>query len=124
MKNKILLSIFIIAQIPSLFFGTTQRMNLALFTVRSTRLDFVALYYTNAISFLILAYCLHYKKGIDYRITKFILIITTLDFIHLLLFAKQGYGMAKIGIALLVYSISEWRTLLTYLKKIIPKWRI
>lgn len=109
MKNKILFSIFILAQIPSLFFGTTQRMNLALFAVRSTRLDFVALYYTNAISFLILAYCLHYKNGIDCRVTKFILIITSLDFIHLLLFAKQGYGMAKMGIALFIYLISEWK---------------
>ena len=123
MKNKILFSIFFIAQIPSLFFGTTDRMNLSLIVTRSTRLDFVALYYANAISFLIMAYCLHYKKGISQRITKLILIITSLDFIHLLLFAKQGYGMSKIGIALLIYIFAEWRTISSYIKNTLTEWR-
>jgi hypothetical protein len=123
MKNKILFSVFLISQIPSLFFGTTDRMNLSLITIRSTRLDFVALYYANAISFLIMAYCLHYKRGIDNRITKFILIVTSLDFIHLLLFAKQGFGTSKIGLTLLIYMFAEWRTISLYIKNTLSKWQ-
>lgn len=124
MKNKILFSVFLISQVPSLFFSdTTDRMNLSLITIRSTRLDFVALYYGNAISFLIMAYCLHYKRGIDHRITKFILIVTCLDFLHLLVFAKQGFGMSKIGLAILIYVFAEWRTISLYIKNTIVKWQ-
>jgi len=123
MKNKLLFLTFVIAYIPSYFFGTVERMNLALITIRSTRLDFVALYYTTAINFLILAYCLHYREGINSKVTKFILIITSLDFIHLFLFAKQGYGMSKIGIALIIYLILEWKSIIKYLKKTLKKWQ-
>jgi hypothetical protein len=125
MKNKLLLFTFVISYLPTIFFSnTSQRINLALITIKSTRLDFAALFYTTAINFFILAYCLHFKKGIDRRVTKFILIITSLDFIHLLLFAKQGYGVAKIGIAFLIYLILEWKTTITYIKKTLTKWRI
>lgn len=116
MKNALLLSIFVIAQVPSLFFGTTERMNLALFITRSTRLDFFAYYYAVGINFLILAYCLHFNKGISKKITRFILIVMCLDFLHLLLFAKQGYGMSKIGLAIIIYFIYEFKTRL-YNKK-------
>jgi len=121
MKNKLLFITVVIAYIPSYFFGTVERMNLALITIRSTRLDFVALYYTTAINFLILAYCLHYRDGISPKVTKFILIITSLDFIHLFLFAKQGYGISKIGIALIIYLLLEWKSIITYLKKPLTK---
>jgi hypothetical protein len=87
----------------------TYRLNLALFVERSTRVDFFAMYYVNAISFLILAYCIHFNKGIDKRISKLILLITILDLIHLMFLAKQGYGMAKTGIAMaiLVYEFRQ-----------------
>ena len=111
-KNIVLLSTFIIGQIPTLFFGTVKRFNLALFVERSTRLDFFALYYANAINFLILAYCLHYSKNISKKATRFILIITSLDMIHLIGFAKQGYGMSKIGIALIIYFSYEYKNYL------------
>ncbi len=111
-KNIVLLSTFIIGQIPTLFFGTVKRFNLALFVERSTRLDFFALYYANAINFLILAYCLHYSKNISKKVTRFILIITSLDMIHLVGFAKQGYGMSKIGIALMIYFSYEYKNYL------------
>ena len=111
-KNIVLLSTFIIGQIPTLFFSTVKRFNLALFVERSTRLDFFALYYANAINFLILAYCLHYSKNISKKVTRFILIITSLDMIHLIGFAKQGYGMSKIGIALIIYFSYEYRNYL------------
>jgi len=122
-KNVLLLSTFVIGQIPSLFFGTVKRWNLALFVERSTRLDFFAMYYANAINFLILAYCLHYSRQISKKATRFILIVTSLDIIHLIFFAKQGYGMSKIGIAIIIYIILTYdikqlvKELIKYIKE-------
>jgi len=118
MKNILLLAIYVIAQVPSLFFGTTERMNLSLFVTRSTRLDFFTYYYAVGINFLILAYCLHFNKGVSKKVTLFILIIMALDFVHLLLFAKQGYGMSKIGLAILIYSIYQRESINRYIKRL------
>lgn len=106
-KNGLLLSCFFIGQLPTLFFGTARRMNLSIFVERSTRLDFAAMYYGNAVSFLILTYLLSYPKGVDKRIARFVLIVCYLDFLHLLLFAKQGFGMSKIAIGILIYYVYE-----------------
>lgn len=108
-KNKLLLSTYIISQIPSLFFDSKFRLNLSILVERSTRIDFFAMYYANAVNFLIMAYCLHYNKEISKTVTMFILAITSLDMIHLMLFAKQGFGMAKIGLAILILGVYEWR---------------
>lgn len=122
-KNILLLSTFVISQIPSLFFGTINRLNLALVVERSTRLDFFAMYYANAINFLILAYCLHYNSRISKKVTLFMLIVTTLDMIHLIFFAMQGYGMSKIGIAIIIYIIITYdikqliKQLIKYIKE-------
>ena len=117
-KNKILLSTYVISMLPSLFYGTSTRMWLSIFHGRpkTTRLDFVVLYYTIAVNFLILAYCLHYNKGISKKITKLILIIAVLDFIHLFFFAKQGFGIAKIGLALSIYFYNDVKN---YVKRLI-----
>ncbi len=112
------MSIFVIAQIPSMFFGTTERMNLSLFVTRSTRLDFFTYYYAVGINFLIMAYCLHYNKGISKKVTRFILIVMNLDFIHLLFFAKQRYGMSKIGLAIAIFLIYEFQNRLFNVKKV------
>lgn len=104
-KNIILFSVFLIGQIPTIFFGTAKRMNLAFFVERSTRLDFWTMYYANAFSFLILAHLIKYPKGVDKRIARFILIVCYLDIIHLVFFAKQGFGMAKIGAAIALFYI-------------------
>ena len=117
MKNILLLSIVVIAQVPTLFFGTVKRWNLALFVERSTRLDFFMYYYAVGINFLILAYCLHFNKGVSKKVTRFILIVMSLDFVHLLLFAKQGYGMSKIGIAILIFFIYEYKKRIFNYKK-------
>ena len=106
-KNTLLLSTFIIGQIPVIFFGSAKRLNLSFFVERSTRIDFVAMYYANAVSFLILSYLLTYPKGVDRRISRFILIICYFDFLHLLLFASQKFGMAKIAMAIVVYYLWE-----------------
>ena len=102
-KNGLLLSTFLIGQLPVLSFGSAKRLNLSFFVERSTRIDFVAMYYANAITFLILTSLLAYPKGVDRRIARFILIVCYLDFLHLLLFAKQGFGMSKIAIAIVFY---------------------
>ena len=106
-KNTLLFSCFLIGQIPVIFFGMNERLNLGLFVERSTRIDFFMLYYANAISFLILAGIIHYPKGINRRISRFILIICYLDLLHLLLFAKQGFGMTKIGVAIVIFFMYE-----------------
>jgi len=106
-KNSILLSTFFIGQLPTLFFGSVKRFNLSFFVERSTRIDFFAMYYTNAVAFLILTYLLAYPKGVDKRIARFILIVCYLDFLHLLLFAKQGFGMSKIFFAIIIYYLYE-----------------
>lgn len=99
-KNHLLLSTYIISVLPKIFFDSEKRLNLGIFIERSTRIDFFVMYYTIAINFLIMAYCLHYPRGIDKRFSRLILIITILDFLHLLLFAKQGFGVVKIGLAM------------------------
>jgi len=113
-KNGLLLSCFALGQLPVLFFGTAKRMNLSVFVERSTRLDFAVMYYANAISFLILSYLLVYPKGVDKRFARFVLIVCYLDFLHLFLFASQGFGMTKLAFGILIYFILE----------ILKKWRL
>lgn len=111
-KNKLLFLALFIGNIPRTFFDLDTRFNLSLFIERSTRIDFFIMYYVNAINFMILAYCLHYHTGINKNVTKFILIMTILDFLHLLLFAMKGYGLAKIGIAFIIYwSLNHYQIL-------------
>lgn len=123
-KNKILLSTIFLGQIPSLFFGSKFRLTLSLFHERTARIDFFTMYYVNAISFMILAYCIHFNTGIDKKISKLIFIITILDFLHLLLIAKKGFGMAKVGIAM-TFILYEYRfQLINFIKNQLKKWRI
>lgn len=112
--NKLLLSTFFLSQIPTLFFGSTKRLNLSLLVERSTRIDFFAMYYVNCINFIILSLCLYYKEKIDKRVSLFILLMCFLDFIHLFLFAKQGFGMSKVIIAFLLFILIRY----AYNKKI------
>ena len=102
-KNAILFSSFLIGQIPVLFFGMSERLNLSILVERSTRIDFFTMYYANSIGFVILSYMVAYPKGVDARVARFILIVCYLDFLHLLLFAKQGFGMSKVGFAMAIY---------------------
>ena len=86
-----------------MFFGTKHEVDISFFSNRVARLDFAVLYYSIAINFLILSYCLHYPKGLDKRVTRLILIVTSLDLVHLIVYAKQGFGVVKIGIAILIF---------------------
>lgn len=106
-KNGLILSTYIISMLPTIFYGSNKKLNLGLFVEVSTRIDFFVYYYCISVSFIIYAYCLHFPKGIDKRVTKLILIITILDIMHLTLFAMQGFGISKIGIAFLILVLLE-----------------
>lgn len=125
LKNVLLLTTYLLGHLPSMFYGMVNRYDLSLFVARSergTRIDFIALYYSWSITFLILAFLLLYPKGLDKRIVKFIFIVAVLDFLHLALFAMQGFGMAKFGIAMIFIFAPEIlyliRSLTRYLKKL------
>lgn len=123
-KNALLISTFFIGKIPSLFFGMSERLNLSFFVERSTRLDFFAMYYVNAVSFLILAYCIRFNRGIHKWVSSLILTITALDLLHLMFFAKQGFGSAKIGIALLIVAYSNRLLIINRMKSLLKKWQM
>lgn len=107
-KNSLLISTYVISMIPKLFYGSTERLNLGLIVERSTRIDFFFMYYGIHINFLILAYCLHFLNRIDKRVSKFILIISILDLLHLSLLSMQGFELAKIGIAVTLLIVHEY----------------
>lgn len=104
-KNIALLSTYIISILPKLF--GSEKVYVSLFNDRMSRFDNTVSYYANTISFLILAYCLHYPKGLDKRVTRLILTICSLDLIHLITFAKQGYGVEKVGFAILIVVVYD-----------------
>lgn len=112
-KNTLLLSCFALGQLPALFFGSVKRWNLSIFVERSTRIDFFTMYYGNAISFIILAYLLNYPKGMNKSLVRFVLIVCYLDFLHLFLFASQGFGMTKLALGVIILFIYE----------VIKKWK-
>lgn len=105
LKNALLLSTFVFSQLHTVFWGVDLRVNWYLFTDAdySRRIDFAVMYYTIAIDFLILAYCVHYPKGIDRRVSRFILTVTLLDMVHLIANGKQHFGFSKIGVAIVIY---------------------
>lgn len=109
LKSIALFFTVVISQLPSLFYGTQERINLSLFVERSTRLDFFAMYYGNALNFLILSYCLYKPEGVDRRVRKIIFIVTLIDLLHLVFFASQKFGVSKIAIAVFIYVIIEFK---------------
>lgn len=98
-KNHLLVSTYVLSLIPKAFFDNDNVYQLGIFKGWETTLDWHATFYTAIIGFVIMAYCLHYPKGIDRRVTRMILVLTILDFIHLVLFAMQGMGLLKILLA-------------------------
>lgn len=106
-KNLLLVSMPIISQIKTIFYYNNTRVNWWILPLspNGMRIDFAVFYYTLAINFIILAYCLLKPKGVIYSIKVFIFIITVLDLLHLLINAGRNYGIAKIGIALLILYI-------------------
>lgn len=107
-KNYLLLSTLLLGQIPSLFYGNTERLNLSIFYERSTRIDFFFLYYTWAINLLIFAYMIYNPSGLSKRVKAFILWVSVFDLIHLMLFSQQIFGFSKIVICLFLYLIYDF----------------
>lgn len=101
-KNYLLISTYILSLIPKAFFDNDKEYQLGIIKGWSSTLDWHATFYTAIISFIVMAFCLHYPKGIDRRVTRMILVLTILDFIHLVLFAMQGMGLLKIIIAFVI----------------------
>ena len=111
-KNWLLGSTLIIGHIPDFFYGSIVRYDPWLLWDQTTRVDFIALYFSTAINFMILAYLVHYPKGVSRLLSRTVLIVTTLDFIHLLLFRKMVFSELKIIVALaivLVYGVIKKR---------------
>lgn len=111
MKNILLIATYFISYVPCLLYGTKDRAWLSVMHARprETRLDMIALYYGFAINFFILAYCLHNPKGISKVITQFVLIITSLDLIHLFINAKQGFEVEKLILAFTILGYYQVR---------------
>jgi hypothetical protein len=115
LKNVLLLSTYVIGILPSFVFDTdlgTSEVWLSLTHARGekTYFDYALLYYSWSINFLILAYMLHYPKHIDRRVSRFILIICALDLLHLIIAAKQGFVIEKVGLALGIVMAPQIKT--------------
>lgn len=118
-KNILLLSTYVLAYLPKMFYGTTERLSLGFLVERSTRLDFFVMYYAIALQFLILAYCVKFPDGIHEKVSELILIISVLDIVHLMLLSGQGFGMVKIGIAVLILYRNELLGLFKHLMNLL-----
>tara|TARA_R110000796_G_scaffold234305_1_gene352936 strand:- start:210 stop:431 length:222 start_codon:yes stop_codon:yes gene_type:complete len=66
------------------------------------------MYTTTAINFFILAFCLRFPDGIKKEVTGFILIVTSLDLLHLILLSKLRFGIVKIFLAIIIYYIIKF----------------
>lgn len=93
---------FILSQVPFAFRGAKLRVDWFLLIEHTKRIDFAILYLTYCINFLILTYALHYRIKVGKFITRLVFTISILDLIHYLTLAKQGFGVAKIGVAFLI----------------------
>jgi hypothetical protein len=114
-KNTVLLLTYVIGILPSFVYNTdlgTSEVWLSLTHARGekTYFDYALLYYSWSINFLIVAYMLHYPKYLDKRVTRFILVMCALDMLHLIIAAKQGFGLVKIIIAIaIVFIYQKWQ---------------
>lgn len=104
-KNYFLLSTFILSSLHTIFRGSKVRVDWYLLIDYTRRIDFAVMYTTTAINFFILAYCLKFPKGIREEIKDFILIVVSLDLLHLILLSKLRFGFVKICLAIIIYYI-------------------
>ncbi len=102
-KNYLLLSTFILSSLHTLFRGSKIRVDWYLLIDYTRRIDFAVMYTTTAINFFILAFCLRFPKGIKEEIKDFILIVVSLDLLHLILLSKLRFGIVKICLAIVIY---------------------
>jgi hypothetical protein len=105
-KNYLLLLTPLIGHLYTLFRGSSERVSWWL-TDNTRRIDYAVMYYSISINFLILSFCLMYPKGINKKVRKFILILSSLDMMHLMLVSKLKFGIFKILLAFIIYSVTE-----------------
>lgn len=105
LKNYFLLSTFVLSQLHTLFRGSKTRVDWYLLIEYTRRIDYAVMYTTIAINFFILAFCLRFPKGVKQDVTDFILIVTSLDLIHLLLTSKIHFGLVKIFVSIFIWLI-------------------
>jgi hypothetical protein len=104
-KNYFLLSTFVLSQLHTIFRGSKYRVDWYLLIDYTRRIDYAVMYTTTAINFLILAYCLHFPKGVKKEVSQFILIVTSLDMLHLILLSRLRFGIVKIFLAIIIYYV-------------------
>lgn len=117
------MAMFVLAQIPALFYVIPEGCNcdlcpeicwnLSIFYDRPTKIGHFFYYYVTAIDALILAICLHWPRGIRKWITRLVLIVTALDLLHIILFAGQILAVFKVVAGVVIVLLYEY-----YLKKI------
>ena len=96
---------FLLSSLHTLFRGSKTRVDWYLLIDYTRRIDFAVMYTTTAINFFILAFCLKFPKGIREEIKDFILIVVSLDLLHLILLSKLRFGLVKIFLAFSIYYI-------------------
>ena len=104
-KDYLLLATILISYVPSLFYGSKQRVDVFLFVDYSRRIDYFFLYLGNSINYLIFAFLLLIPKGLSQQIKVFALIVCILDFLHFILLSKLYFGFIKVFAAIFIYMI-------------------
>lgn len=99
---------FLISQIPTIFYSSSKKVGWYLVNLFSEvqvyeKIGIWMYYWGVSLNFLILAFCINYPNNISKKVSNFILIVTILDVLHLLYNGKQGFGFAKIGVAIIIY---------------------
>lgn len=105
MKNKILILILFLTYLPSKFYYLPHELKLGLLLEYKVSAGWFTLLYISSIQYMALAYFLWKPKGVDKILRLGIFIMTVLDFIHLILYAKQGFANIKILIVTIISSI-------------------
>lgn len=110
-KNLLLSSTYLLSQIHR-YFKDSGSIWLSVFhgRERPTDIQQAIFYYTLSINFIILSYCMHFNRGVDRRLSLLILIMTVLDFIHLFLYAKIGFGFVKIFLSIIIFALIQLKT--------------
>lgn len=104
-KDFVLFSTVFIGYLPTLFHGSTVRVDWFLLVDHSRRIDFYFLYLANAISFFIFSCLLLFPKGISKSMKVYVFIVCVLDLIHFILFSKLYFAFVKLVVAWLIYRL-------------------
>lgn len=124
-KNHLALAATFITLLPKLFFEYEQKIQLSLFIERDVTAAWFVWHYAHAIQFAVFTYLILFNRGLVMDVKRFIFAITCLDIVHLMLFAMRGYGVVKIGLAILIVMIwnGTMGRIINNTKDRIKRWR-